>query len=200
MKKDRSKQKIIDAAISCLKECPMDKMSMRKIAEKAGVTTGSIYHHFKNKDEIKLAIMDHSLHFTKDLYDEIQSAKDLSGEALIKRINKGVANRLMKKDEQVLYILFLSEILKSTDSIKEQYQQHYIGLLDAVTNLTALSYECSLEKARPIATILLAAVDGIAMFQTMDVEGDNFEYFVDQFILFFNEAIPIFLQKKARGI
>ncbi len=88
----------------------MDKI----IAEGATVTTGSICHHFKNKDEIKLAIMNHSLHFTKDLVEEIQSVTNLSGEPIIERINKGVVDRLQKKDRQILYILFIYQVYRYT--------------------------------------------------------------------------------------
>lgn len=195
MSKDRSKQKIIDAAIECLRDCPIDKMNMRNIAEKAGVTTGSIYHHFKNKDELTFAVMNESLHFSHKLYEDLKDSSDLSGSELIDVINKAVETRLNKADQQILHILFFGEIVKRKSKITDQYRDHYKKILDSTTRILMLTYKCDYERAEHIATILVASVDGIAMQQTLKVLPKQIEDFVETFILFFNEAIPKFLSK-----
>lgn len=49
---NEKKQHILDAAISVFIENGFEETSMRQIASAAGLTTGAIYHHFKNKDEL----------------------------------------------------------------------------------------------------------------------------------------------------
>ena len=61
------KQRIINAAIKVMQENPMEEVSVRKIATQAGLTTGAIYHHYKNKDELLFDVMKQSLQFTHRL-------------------------------------------------------------------------------------------------------------------------------------
>ena len=51
---NKRKQKIIDATIEVIKEKSIEEATVREIAAKAGLTTGSIYHHYKNRDELFL--------------------------------------------------------------------------------------------------------------------------------------------------
>ena len=63
------KQRIIEAAIEVLKENPVERATVRKIAQQAGLTTGAIYHHYKNKDELLFDVITRSLQFTHHLTD-----------------------------------------------------------------------------------------------------------------------------------
>ena len=47
-----NKQKIIDVAFSLSAKYGFDNVSMKQIQEESGLAIGSIYYHFKNKDEI----------------------------------------------------------------------------------------------------------------------------------------------------
>lgn len=190
-----SRKKIIEAAIECLRECPIDQMSMRNIAEKAGVTTGSIYHHFKNKDELTFAVMNESLHFSQKLYENMKDSSDISTTKLIETINEAVANRLRKTDQQILHVLFFSEIIKRKSKITNDYREHYKKIIESTTNMLVMTYEADYNKAENIARILVASVDGIAMQQSLNVMPKEIENFVEAYILFFNEAIPKFLSK-----
>ena len=47
-----SKQRIIDAAIKLSEQFGYDNLNIRDICKEAGVTTGSFYHHFKQKSDL----------------------------------------------------------------------------------------------------------------------------------------------------
>ncbi len=47
-----TKQKIIRSALSLFEEKGFHKVSVREISEKASVSNGGFYHHFKSKDEL----------------------------------------------------------------------------------------------------------------------------------------------------
>ncbi|MBL7554672.1 MAG: TetR/AcrR family transcriptional regulator [Bdellovibrionaceae bacterium] len=54
------KEKIIAAAIQLANKDGLDSLSMRRLAAKLKIEAMSLYHHFKNKDEILNALVDHA--------------------------------------------------------------------------------------------------------------------------------------------
>ncbi len=54
-------QEILDVSRKLLIKDGFSKLSMRRIAKNAGVTATSIYIHFRNKDELLLALIDQSI-------------------------------------------------------------------------------------------------------------------------------------------
>lgn len=58
-KSDLSREKIIEAAISLLKESPAAGFHMRSIAAACGVAVGSIYNYFPTKSDLVIAIVEH---------------------------------------------------------------------------------------------------------------------------------------------
>ena len=49
---NKKKQHLMEAAIRVFAVKGFDDASMREIAAEAGLTTGAIYHHYKNKDDL----------------------------------------------------------------------------------------------------------------------------------------------------
>ncbi len=54
----RSRAVVLDAALALFSTQGYRATSMREIAEKAGVSTGNVYHHFKDKEAIFLELLD----------------------------------------------------------------------------------------------------------------------------------------------
>ena len=50
----QTEQAILQAAMELSRQKAFDKVSVRDICQKAGITTGAFYHHFKSKDEMLL--------------------------------------------------------------------------------------------------------------------------------------------------
>jgi AcrR family transcriptional regulator len=55
----RSRAQVLDAALALFSHQGYRATSMRDIAAKAGVSTGNVYHHFKEKEAIFLELLDH---------------------------------------------------------------------------------------------------------------------------------------------
>ena len=55
---ERSRASILDVALEMFSHRGYGATSMRDIAGKAGVSTGSVYHHFKDKEAIFLALLE----------------------------------------------------------------------------------------------------------------------------------------------
>lgn len=47
-----TRQAILDAAVSLASEVGFEKLNIRDVCARAGVTTGAFYHHFKSKDDL----------------------------------------------------------------------------------------------------------------------------------------------------
>lgn len=53
-----SKGDLIQCAKECLVERGIEKFTLRAVAEKAGVTQGTVYYHFKTKEQLLLDIVE----------------------------------------------------------------------------------------------------------------------------------------------
>lgn len=188
------KQRIIDAAISVMQEYPMEEVTVRKIATKAGLTTGAIYHHYKNKDDLLFDVMKQSLQFTHRLAESVKNQNHKKGRELLEEIVTEVGKRLSKSEEQKLYILLLMDTVARNHPVKKKYEENYRAIIDNTAQLFEESFELKNEKyQRNVAALLVAAMDGIAIQQSLDVLPDNQERMTETFVSFFRESIPAYL-------
>lgn len=65
-------QAILDAAATLFAEKGFDAVSMSAIARLANTSKPNIYHHFKNKNELYLAIINTAVQRASDLLDELE--------------------------------------------------------------------------------------------------------------------------------
>lgn len=192
---NKRKQRIIDAAIEVLKENSIEDTTVRKIAARAGLTTGALYHHYKNKDELVFDVITQSLQFTHRLSGTVKDEKiEKKGNELLSEIVSEVAKRLSKIDEQKLHIRLLNDVIARNSPIKGKYQRNYREIINNTANLFDKAFEIKNDDYKKgIAAILVAAIDGIAMQQALDVLPEDQDQMIDTFILFFTESIPVFL-------
>lgn len=196
VEENKRKQRIIDAAIEVLKENPIEDTTVRKIAAKAGLTTGAIYHHYKNKDEVLFDVVRQSLQFTHKLSDTVKNENNPKhGMELMDEIVLQVAKRISKVDEQKLYIQLLSNVITGESKTKQKYQKNYIDIIDNTASLFDKSFDIQNEDyKRAVAAILVAAMDGIAIQQALGVLPDELEKMTSTFTSFFVESIPAYLK------
>ena len=193
---NKRKQRIIDATLKTLRENPLEKVSMRKIAENANLSTGAIYHFYPSKDELIFACIKESLLFTTSLYDSVKKDIDKSEKAeVLQDINKRMKTRIRKVDDQKLHIQLLSDSIKRNNKNKREYKAHYKETIDSLAELFTKLYDVeNSECERSMASILLAALDGIALQQSLDVLPEKMGSIIHTFTRFFNIAIPLYLK------
>ncbi|MDY0209779.1 MAG: TetR/AcrR family transcriptional regulator [Acholeplasma sp.] len=193
---NQRKQHIIDATLKTLKAYPIEQVSVRKIAQTAGLTTGAIYHFYKSKDDLIFDAMQQSLYFTASLYDKVeQDEQAYKGKSLLAEINKQVELRIRKSDQQKLHIQIVSDVIKKNDHLTIAYKQAYERMMEAVSKLFSKSFEIDQTMCqKSMASILIAAIDGIALQQGLDVLPENLDDMIETFIQFFNESIPVYLK------
>lgn len=79
-----NKYKIIDAAFVLSLKNGFDNVSIKQIQEESGISIGSIYFHFKNKDEILICII--KTYFIKSVEQYINDVKKFDG-SFIEKLN-----------------------------------------------------------------------------------------------------------------
>ena len=55
-KRDRTRTKLLDAALELTRERGFDRTTLQDIANRAGMSTGAIYGNFRNRDELFMAL------------------------------------------------------------------------------------------------------------------------------------------------
>jgi AcrR family transcriptional regulator len=69
---DRTRQRIIDETVSCVREEGYAAASGKHIAERAGVTWGVIQYHFGNRDAILMAVVEDGLELVRDTIERLE--------------------------------------------------------------------------------------------------------------------------------
>lgn len=190
------KQQIIDAAIKVISNQGIEKTSVREIASAAGLTTGAIYYHYKNKEELFQDVVNESIHFSHKITQKYTN-KAIPQEDLLNIIVSEVSKRLEKDNEQKLHITLLSDIISKNDAINQQYIENYKQIIKNTGDLYAPAFgiEDNEEFKYLISSILIAALDGMAIQQSLGVYPADKDKVIQTFNTFFTESIPAFLEK-----
>ena len=189
------KQRIINAAIEVIRTKSVEQTTMREIAAKAGLTTGAIYHHYSNKDELFHDVINQSIHFSHKIFAE-QFTIPKTPEELLKEIILEISKRLAKEDEQKLHIALLADAVNKEGKNQEKYINNYKAIIKKTSDLFALSFGIENEEYKNIiSSILIAALDGMAIQQSLNVFPDDKQKMIVTFNEFFIESIPTFLEK-----
>ncbi len=196
---NQKKQRIINAAVEILKEKPMEQITVRKIASKAGLTTGALYHHYKNKDEIIFDVITKSFRFTNELEDQVKdSSEEVVKEQLLQRIIFKVHSRLSDKEQQKLNLVLLVDVIMKSDNNRQKYKVDYEGSIERTANLFSKAFQIEeSSKKKIMASILIAAIDGFAIQQSLGCLPEDEEKAIDNFIDFFVSSIPYYLEKNS---
>ncbi|WP_346940198.1 TetR/AcrR family transcriptional regulator [Clostridium sp.] len=193
---NQKKQRILDAAISVFIENGFEETSLREIASAAGLTTGAIYHHFKNKDELFYHAVKEAMYFAQKLSEKDESSNLKSTEYMLNEISNKVRERMSKVNEQRLLVLLIGYVLSKGGSLSESLKQDYNEIINKVADMYFYAFGIENEDyKKSLATILIAALDGVAMQYSLGVLKQEDEKFKDTFVNFFVESIPAFMQK-----
>ena len=120
---DTTMQRILEAAYELFVDKGYRGSSMREIAEKAGIKAGSIYNHFKNKEELFEAVFieKHPLFRILSLLDEVEgeTAEELLSNA-INRLNKEI-----RSDPRLLNLFFVELVEMGGEHITEAVETNF---------------------------------------------------------------------------
>ncbi|ACA54226.1 TetR/AcrR family transcriptional regulator [Clostridium botulinum] len=193
---NQKKQHILGAAIIKFTENGFEKTSLREIASAAGLTTGAIYHHFKNKDELFYHAVKEAMCFAQKLSGKDENSNLKSAEDMLDEISSKVKERMSKINEQRLLVLLIGYVLSKGGALNESLKQDYNEIISKVADMYFFAFGIENEYyKKSLASILVAALDGVAMQYSLGVLKQEDQRFRDTFVNFFIESIPAFMQK-----
>ncbi|MBY6797159.1 TetR/AcrR family transcriptional regulator [Clostridium botulinum] len=193
---NQKKQHILEAAIIKFTENGFDKTSLREIASAVGLTTGAIYHHFKNKDELFYHAVKEAMCFAQKLSEKDENSNLKSAEDMLDEISNKVKERMSKINEQRLLVLLIGYVLSKGGALNESLKQDYNEIISKVADMYFFAFGIENEYyKKTLASILIAALDGVAMQYSLGVLKQEDQKFKDIFVNFFIESIPAFMQK-----
>lgn len=154
-----SKEDLIKYAKECLVKNGIEKFTLRAVAETAGVTQGTIYYHFKTKEQLLIDIVQDTC---ESSWQEISN----SNEDVIKQAIESGKSRCSY--DSFYHKLFLSLVASSfnNEKIREQLGQIMIQENKALTENLSLFWTKSPIEGVSLETwpiLFNAIVDGLAL-------------------------------------
>lgn len=198
LKNDKKKQ-LLEAALHVFATQGFEKASMREIAANAGLTTGAIYYHYKNKDDLYYDAVRESAYFVHKLSERDEHSKLKTNAELFEEISSNVRERMSKQVEQRLLILLTAYAISKGGRIKEKYRYDYNEIIEKVAKLYFYAFGVENEACQKrIAAILVAALDGVALQYSLGVLDIHDEVFKDTFVNFFALSIPNYIKQYSK--
>jgi AcrR family transcriptional regulator len=77
------KERVVLTAIEIIDELGIQGLSTREIAERQGISEGTLFRHFKSKNEIILAVLDNFSKYDLDIFDSVKLKGLTAKEAII---------------------------------------------------------------------------------------------------------------------
>ncbi|WP_245680597.1 TetR/AcrR family transcriptional regulator [Bacillus marinisedimentorum] len=188
------KSKILAAARKVITQHGSNRATVRAIAEEAGMSTGAIYHYYKNKDDILYDLLDESLSDSTRIAKGIATHK-LRRDKVKEEVVQKTEERLKKDAENRLQYHFAHEILLGNKELqlkfKEKYKEWNLRIEEILINLYGLD-DTPLNKA--LTSWLLGAVDGVILQYLLEVNDNDVEDMMEIFELLLEKGLPTFIQ------
>jgi AcrR family transcriptional regulator len=178
-----SRQRIIEAALSCFLDQGYNNTTMDDIVEESGLSKGSLYWHFDSKaDLFNATMMSVFEEIGEDALEEIEQCSTAADKL------RAMAQAAVSIGQQAegFFNLFLE--FWASSSCREEASQIWLELLKEYQEITATIIEEGIEsgefapvEADQLVWAILAAYDGLAVYMTLKPELD-IEQISDAFV------------------
>ncbi|WP_302854586.1 TetR/AcrR family transcriptional regulator [uncultured Slackia sp.] len=131
-----NKEKILEAAGELIAEGGISRTSLRSICDKAGISTGTLYYHYRTKDLILADILRQNLSGPRWLAVEIEQGNLTRPEAFDKLIS-ALRGRIEKLTASKVYTHMLDEALSGNEVLAKIVQEQNDDWIDALEEIIA---------------------------------------------------------------
>ncbi|EUJ20620.1 TetR family transcriptional regulator [Listeria grandensis FSL F6-0971] len=127
------RQELIDAAIQVIQEDGIHQLSLAKIAEKVGITKPAIFYHFKNKQDLMMALT----YFTVGEYEQTiaEEFEKIPEDDALRHVHAFLRGNLRQlNDSELIKVHAASiEVLVSNQEATEVWRDVYNRELEKMT-------------------------------------------------------------------
>ncbi|CAN5121907.1 hypothetical protein BH09ACT5_BH09ACT5_13490 [soil metagenome] len=170
---DESRRRILDAAEELFAERGFDRTSFVDIAERSGISRGSIPWHFKNKDGLLIAVVERALEsfMGPERYEKIPTLGQILDDY----------SAWVREGKSALMFMILTEAMGSTGLVRSHYQdfleQRRRGIRHWLRALRPADVDPTdaAERERAFAVALNSAVVGLHLQVSIDPDGIDFD-------------------------
>ena len=125
-----TKDRVLDAALACFTEIGFSQTSVGAIRDRSGVSVGSIYHHFGNKEGVAVALY---LRALDSYHAGVLAVLDTAhgGEAVVKGVVGHYVDWVVGHPDMARYLLFMRREATAGDG-REKIRAHTKAFLSRV--------------------------------------------------------------------
>lgn len=183
-RKEDIRSLIVSTAEKLLEEKPFSEISLSQLASEAGISKGTLYYHFKNKNELLFAITDKYL---DEQWAELcqwtdNADKDTSLHRLVRYVlERDVAGVKLRLP------LFYDAMIGN-----EEIRTHLIRRYQCFASLIAkkISERTDKVSGEYFSWLLLLLSDGLSMHQTIQNDHLDTEKFISQTAAYIEQFFP----------
>ena len=166
------KKTIIKKSIHLFKVHGYYKTSMADLAKACGLVKGSIYHHFKGKQELGLECLKyiHKLFNEKILVHAYNPS--MSDKQQLDKLTDDVEQYFLNSEGGCLLGNWTLDVINDIPEFKQEIQKYFKSWEDAVTNILLKEY--TQDKARSLSQECIANTQGALMMMRLYNDEDIF--------------------------
>lgn len=173
-RKDNVKELILNAAEELLKHKTLSDISLAEIAGRAGISKGTLYYHYKNKNNLLFDIMDRYLE--EQYEDLIAWTEDESKDTSLHRLIKYVLERDVSTASMRLHLFY--DAMMGDEQIREKLLKRYGEFADVISK--KIGERTDSVPSDFLAWLLLLLSDGLYIHQTLENPCLNVPDFIRQ--------------------
>jgi len=170
--KKSSREKILKEAVKLFKIKGYYNTSMADIAKACGLLKGSLYHHFKSKDEVGLEGLNYIHNYFVDEVYSIAYQKELSVEERIERYIKKIDDYFLHSEGGCIFGNFALELPSESEVFREVIREDFDTWSDSLAFMLESKYPK--DEAFSLAKEYVALTQGSIMM--MNLQNDATDY------------------------
>lgn len=170
----KPRQKILAAADHLFNQKGIQATSLADISKEAVVSKGTLFYHFKSKDDLILEIATQYIKTVEaEMVAQIENKKE---EQTLSSLALQLINRVIAaKQRNRLHLYLIEESINRSPSIRTVLNELYSQWLKMITS----AIEPMLgDRAAASAQVLLAMTDGLIIQKTIEIDIDDVEALV----------------------
>lgn len=173
-RKENVKELILNATEELLQQKKSSDISLAEIAREAGISKGTLYYHYKNKNDILFDITDRYL--DEQYQDLIVWTEDTSKDTSLHRLIKYVLERDVATANMRLHLFY--DAMMGNEQVREKLLNRYREFADILSK--KIGERTNSVSSDFLAWLLLVLSDGLYIHQTLDNPQLNVSEFIKQ--------------------